>query len=71
VAVIRGEKLDAEQRHRGWPTQELPVPVDLLVYTQAEWARLDDQSRFYQTLLREGIWLYDAEEKRSKPDPGC
>lgn len=41
-----------------WDTTELPVPVELLVYTQAEWKRLAQEGRFYPTVMREAVWVY-------------
>jgi len=41
-----------------WDVSGLPVPVDLLVYTKDEWGRLYSQSRFYQTIINEIVWVY-------------
>lgn len=48
-----------EKRSSEWDTAELPVPADVLVYTQAEWRSLRHAERFYQTLMREAVWVYD------------
>ncbi len=37
---------------------DLPVPADVLVYTEEEWQGLDKQGKFYQTLKQEAIWIY-------------
>ena len=47
-----------------WDPSELPVPADVLVYTEAEWVSL--QGRFPQTLRQEAIWVYD----RARDDAG-
>jgi hypothetical protein len=41
---------------------DLPVPTDLLVYTEAEWHAMNLGGRFSDTLRREIIWIYRAEE---------
>lgn len=58
--VIVVEKSDTPWWLRGaaWDTTPLPVPVDLLVYTEDEWAGIDPEGRFGATLLREAEWLY-------------
>lgn len=48
------------RRAARWDTTDLPVPVDLLVYTDAEWRALDRGSRFFRTLEREALWVYEA-----------
>jgi hypothetical protein len=41
-----------------WATESLPLPVDLLVYTLAEWAVLPAHApRFAATLKQETLWL--------------
>jgi predicted nucleotidyltransferase len=58
VIVIKSSAQPFEKRAAQWDTTKLPVPTELLVYTEEEWRRLDRQSRFYQTLLRETVWVY-------------
>jgi hypothetical protein len=50
--------LTFERRSAGWDTTAFPVPVDLMVYTRAEWERLDPQSRFARMVAREAVWVY-------------
>ena len=47
-----------ERRASSWDTTALPVPADVLIYTNQEWQRLCQQRRFYETLMRETIWVY-------------
>jgi len=58
IMIVRDSEESFERRAARWDTTELPVPVELLVYTQAEWERLGPASRFYQTVMREAIWVY-------------
>lgn len=44
-----------------WSLEQLPVPADLLVYTQAQWSQLAERNgRFYRVLRAETVWLTDA-----------
>jgi hypothetical protein len=45
-----------------WDTRELPVPADVLIYTEREWRSLSLQRRFSQTLRREAVWVYVREK---------
>lgn len=58
VVVLASSELSWERRSVEWDTTGLPVPTDLLVYTEAEWRRLDPQSRFARTLGDETRWLF-------------
>ena len=42
---------------------ELPVPTDLLVYTEEEWQLLGQQGRFSHTVMKEAVWVYIREMK--------
>ena len=47
---------------------DIPVHVDLLLYSHQEWERLAQEGgRFYQTVQREAEWVYKREpENREK-----
>ncbi len=42
----------------------LPVPADVLVYTQTEWEQLQHSGRFGERLQGETIWLYERGENK-------
>lgn len=44
-------------RAASFPYEELPVPVDLFVYTVNEWDEL--QGMFKEKLKRETVWVYE------------
>ena len=46
-----------ERRAIRWDTAGLPVPADVLVYTQDEWHGMAD-TRFHQMIDREAVWVY-------------
>ena len=59
LVVIEASDLPFHQRALEWDVLELPVPVDLLVYTAAEWQALkEENSAFYLKLTSEAIWLH-------------
>jgi predicted nucleotidyltransferase len=61
VIVSRSERPFIE-RGSQFDAASLPVPADVLVYTQTEWDRLQETSpRFHRTVTREAEWLYRRE----------
>ena len=63
VAVVEHSDLPFERRALGWDLSALPVPAEILVYTDAEWDRLEQEDgRFARTLEREARWLTEAGE---------
>jgi predicted nucleotidyltransferase len=58
IIVIKDSTLAFHERPIEWDTMEIPVPVDLLVYTEDEFKNLKSQNRrFFETLEQEAIWL--------------
>ena len=61
VAVVEDSQEPFERRAVSWDLASLPVPAEILVYTQAEWRRLvDEGSRFAAVLRREARWLIES-----------
>jgi predicted nucleotidyltransferase len=61
LIVVAGADEPFVRRAARWDVTELPVPVDLLVYTEAEWRALDRSGRFARTIEDEAICVYRAE----------
>lgn len=62
VLVVREATLPFAERGRLYDASTLPVPADLLVYTQAEFDQLtreDNERRMGAVLAREAVWLYE------------
>jgi uncharacterized protein len=58
VAVVADSAEPFERRALGWDTTPLPVPADLLVYTEPEWQALEaDTGRFGRRLAEETVWV--------------
>ncbi len=62
IAIIEADDRPFAERGREWPTERLPVPTDLLVYSVAEWERLQvEGGRFDRTVDAETRWLVQRE----------
>lgn len=59
IVVVRESNQPFERRAAEWDVTELPVPADVLVYTEQEWRSLPRQGRFYLTVMREAIWVWE------------
>lgn len=64
VIVVKSSKQPFERRAIEWDATGLPVPVDVLVYTEEEWSALTGQRGFFQTLMRDAVWVYVSEDAR-------
>lgn len=58
VIIVKSSEIPFHRRAIEWDTMELPVPTDVLVYTEAEWPRLDQHTRFFKMLREETIWVF-------------
>ena len=68
VAAVRSSDLPFEDRAVRWDLTALPVPAEILVYTEAEWrAFLAEGSRFARTLESETVWTYASEGAADAP----
>jgi predicted nucleotidyltransferase len=54
VIVVRDSAAPFERRALEWDATDLPVPADVLVYTQDEW---QEQERKGASLAREAVWV--------------
>ncbi|TYB98132.1 MAG: nucleotidyltransferase domain-containing protein [Kosmotoga sp.] len=58
VIIVKKTDKPFEKRSTEWDLSSIPVPVDLLVYTQKEWRKLKrETNKFIEKLLKETIWL--------------
>jgi hypothetical protein len=59
IAVVTsgGERFD--RRALAWDVTALPVPAEILIYTEAEWRDLERQGgRFAEMLTRDTVWVF-------------
>lgn len=60
ILIVGADTRPRMERAIDWPTNTLPVPTDLIVYTRAEWHRLQAEGgRFARTLDNEARWLWN------------
>ncbi|AYO31489.1 nucleotidyltransferase domain-containing protein [Biomaibacter acetigenes] len=59
VVVIKESGKPFYERPTEWDVMEIPVPVDLLIYTEEEFGKLRAENRrFYRQLEKEAVWIY-------------
>jgi len=58
VIVIESSQQPFERRGAEWDTTKLPVPVDLLVYTEEEWRSLAREASIAGTVVKEVVWVF-------------
>ncbi|AUB81524.1 hypothetical protein THSYN_11550 [Candidatus Thiodictyon syntrophicum] len=58
IALVSHGKRPFGQRAMDWDLDPLPVPAEILVYTESEWARLEQEGgRFFTTVTAETVWI--------------
>lgn len=57
IMVVEHADSPWELRSASWDTTTLPVPADLIVYTENEWNALDPDRPFTQVLGNAVVWL--------------
>ena len=66
VLIVAADTRPRMERAIDWPTDALPVPTDLIVYTRDEWRRLQAEGgRFARTLNSEARWLWNETSELS------
>jgi predicted nucleotidyltransferase len=58
VLVVDHARLPFWRRPVEWDLTGLPVPADVLVYTEAEWCNLDSSRRLARELARAVVWVW-------------
>jgi uncharacterized protein len=58
IAVVSESAEPFERRSMSWDLSSLPVPAEILIYTEEEWQRLQrNDGLFVRTLNRDVVWL--------------
>ena len=58
IALVQDSNLPFQERPLAWDLTTLPVPAEILIYTQAEWRRMEREGgRFLASIRTEAIWL--------------
>lgn len=59
IAIVEAADRPFHARGATWNLSALPVPADMLVYTEDEWSALQaEATRFARTLTREVVWIF-------------
>ena len=59
IIILRQSKLPFEKRNQDWQEHQLPVPTDILIYTQQEWEVMrKEELPFFKRINREIKWIY-------------
>lgn len=59
IIIVKKSNLPFHERSAEWDTGQIPVPVDLLVYTMEEYERIKAGNlRFYKNIQNETVWVY-------------
>jgi len=67
IAIVTESSEAFERRNVSWSLTALPVPADLLIYTDDEWKSLEGKGGlFARTLSRETVWVYVRERGNSE-----
>ena len=68
VAVVKHSSRPFAERALDFDITGLPVPSELIVYTESEWQAMRARlSRFQRALEAESVWLIDRERAAPRP----
>ena len=57
LVIVKKSDEPFHVRSMHYDTSDLPVPSDILVYTEEEWNGLDPNSKFFKTISKEIVWV--------------
>ena len=61
IAIVSSADEPFLRRALAWDLTTLPVPAEILVYTEAEWREMADRdSRFARTLEQDTTWVFSS-----------
>lgn len=59
VAVVTSASVPFDRRALAWDLTPLPVPSEILIYTEPEWLELERHGgRFAEMLTRSTVWVF-------------
>ena len=59
VVIVAHSDEPPPRRAARWPVEDLPVPADVLVYTEEEWRRIPPDSRLDRVMREEVRWVFE------------
>jgi hypothetical protein len=57
LVIVKEAAEPLARRGARWDTTTLPVPADVLVYTEAEWERFSRENPFGRRVAQEATWV--------------
>ena len=63
IIIVEKSRVPFISRSARWDVTHLPVPADVLVYTAKEWNAMGTGNRFAETVMREAVWVYVADQR--------
>ena len=58
IVILAGDLTPIGERARGWDTTRLPVPADLVLYSEREWrGHVARSGRWRETVHNEAVWV--------------
>ena len=64
IIIVTDSQQPFMRRASEWDATELPVPADVLVYTEEEWQSLARQGQSHERIRREIVWVYSLPSER-------
>ena len=62
IAIVQDSSIPFEKRPLSWSFDSLPVPADMLIYTEKEWRKMKrDGGKFVVTIEKEAVWLFGGD----------
>ena len=59
LIIVNDTERSFLERAVEWDATDLPVPADVLVYTESEWAAMrEEDRRFVREAEQEGVWVW-------------
>lgn len=59
IIILSQSGLPFEKRNQDWREHQLPIPTDILIYTQQEWEVMrKEETPFFKRINHEVKWIY-------------
>jgi uncharacterized protein len=67
LLIVRETGTPFIERGSSWDVRTLPVPVEIIIYSQEEWESMRKRGeRFSRQLSEEVIWIYERDEDKGE-----
>jgi uncharacterized protein len=67
LLIVRETGISFIERGSSWDVRTLPVPAEIIIYTQEEWESMRERGeRFSRQLSEEVVWIYERDEDKGQ-----